>query len=256
MLKFAYTLFTLTILLQACTKQEIITGKIIGRISVFNQSCVSVQDRSGVLVNLLQEGSIVKSDTTDPAGKYLFENISYGKYKIYLKKDNYIQGWAPPFIYHVGGYSPTYTSSGIYEIPTYDLTLDSMGYDPVERDLLIYLKFNGDTAITYNLYGYPFVAYAGNSPDVSKDNYITKGNGILRDYLYVNSSDIAVPVYGKANIYSFNPPVKNVITGTVYLRIYPLANGQGYSTSTLFYPEALGKPSNVISFIWNDLVGK
>jgi hypothetical protein len=258
MLKFVHILFIFIIFLQACQKQEeIMTGKITGRMAIYNQSFKSMPDRSGILVSLLRDGSIVTSDTTDFKGGYLFENIPYGKYRIDLKKDKYIQAWNPPFVYHVGGYSPTYANLSVFEIPIYELGIDSIDYYSDGHELIIYLKFDGDTVITYNLYGYPFIAYAGNSPDISKDNYITKGNGILRDFWDVyNSPPRIVSVYGRMNLYTFSPAIKDAISGTVYLRIYPLANGQGYGTSTQFYPDALGKPSNVISFVLNDLIGK
>ncbi len=255
MVKSIRILLALLVLLQACSEEEeLITGTITGRIGIYDQTRISVPDRSGVEVSLLREGVILASDITEGNGIYLFENVPYGKYRIRLKKDKYVQGWNPPFFNHVGGYSPTYAGLNIYEVPVYVLSLDSIGYYQPDNALIVYLKVDGDSVITGYSNSYPVIAYAGSSPDVSKDNYATMGKGFLRDYwIFYNSPKVAV--YGKLSLYDIWPPINDVIDGPVFLRIYPLANGQGYG-NTQFYPDALGKPSNVISFDWNDLIGK
>jgi len=256
MLKLYKISLFLLIILQACEREpEIITGSITGRITIYDQTYKALSDRSGIQVSLIGGDDVTATDITNSSGGYLFENIPYGKYKINLKKEKYIQGWKPPFFYHVGGYSPTfYSLSIICEVPTYELSLDSISYYSDGPDLIIHLKFNGDTVITRNSSGYPFIAYAGSTPDVSKDSFITMGKGYLRDY-WIYSSSPKVAVYGRVSCYEFYPRIENAITGTVYMRIYPLANGQGIGTRE-FYREALGKPSNVISFRWNELTAK
>jgi len=242
-------------LLASCTKEaELITGRITGRMTIYDQTYNTLSDRSGIEVTLLGLDSIAGTGITDSNGGYTFNNVPYGKYRMNLRKDGYIQQWNPPFIYHIGGGSPTYSNLSIFEIPFYELSLDSIGFNSDSGDLIIYLKFNGDTVIIRNSYGYRFIAYAGDSPDVSKDKYITMGKGLLRDY-YGYHLTPKVAVFGRISNYEFYPRISDAITGTVYLRIYPLANGQGYGT-TQFYKEALGKPSNVIGFMWNEIAGK
>ncbi len=255
MLKSIRILLAVLILLQACSEEkELITGTIAGRIGIYDQTRKSLPDRSGIEVNLLRDGLILDSHITEGDGCYLFENVPYGKYRIRLKKDKYVQAWNPPFFNHVGGYSPTFANLNIYEVPVYVLNLDSLGYYQPDNALIVYLKVDGDSVIKGNPNGYPIMVYAGSSPDVTKDNYATMGKGFLWDYwIYYNSPKI--PVYGKLSLFDVWPAINDVIQGPVFLRIYPLANGQGYG-NTQFYPDALGKPSNVISFDWNDLMGK
>jgi len=256
MLKYTYIVFALLILLTACQKEEeTLTGTITGRMTLYDQHYKSQSDRSGITVNIFNETDFVSSSVTDPKGAYHFENIPYGKYKIELKKDKYIQGWAPPFFYHVGGYSPTFASAGVFEIPTYQVKLDSLGYYSPDRRLLIFLKIDGDTIISGNSSSHRFIVFLGTTPEVSKDNFTLMGKGYLSDWNWTSYPKLPrIAVYGMMDVYNFNGNTDQLGNGVIYMRIYPLANGQGYSINQ-FYPEALGKPSNVISFVWKDLVG-
>ncbi|MFO7621990.1 MAG: carboxypeptidase-like regulatory domain-containing protein [Bacteroidales bacterium] len=243
------------ILLTACREEEVLmTGSITGKMRIYDQTHAYLSDHSGIEVSLMQGNSLVATDITNAYGSYLFENVPYGRYRIFLSKEKYIHAWKPPFFNHVGGYGATYINQSIYEVPTYELTLDSISYHANDPAFIIHLKVNGDTTIVRNSYGYPFIAYADTTNSVSGNNYISKGYGILRDYLgYSYSSKVAV--YGYLSRYNLAPRIEDVFTDTVYLRIYPMANGQGYMGSG-FYPEALGTPSNVIRFVLDDLVGK
>lgn len=248
-------LFSLLLIFSSCKKEpELITGRIAGRMTIYDQLHTSLPDRSGIELTLLGPESAAGTVMTDADGSYQFDDLPYGKYRIRMRKDGYVEGYNPPFFYHVGGYSPTYINMSIYEVPKYDLSLDSVTYDPEYGYIILHLKVDGDTVITRNAYGYPFIAYAGSSPEVSVNNYISTGKGYLRDYwILANSPKVAV--YGRIAYYDFIPQIEDAITGTVYLRIYPLAQGQGYGAMQ-FYKEALGKPSNVITFRWDDIAGK
>jgi len=255
--KFRHIVFALLILLPACQKDEsLISGKITGRISVLNQAYESQTDRSGITVSLFNEADQIGSTITDADGNYLFENIPYGKYKIDLHKDKYVQGWNNSYIYHVGGYSPTFENYSVYEIPAYQLSLDSVGFYKPDYELIIHLKVDGDTVTSEEAFYNKFIAFAGNTPEVSSTNYISKGKGYLADWDLVNLSLFTrVAVYGRLYVYNFDDNLEQLKEGKIYIRLYPLANGQGYFISQ-YSPKALGKPSNVISFVWNDLVGR
>jgi hypothetical protein len=246
------------ILLTACREEELLmTGRINGQMKMYDQTGTYLPDHSGIEVNLMQGNSIVATDVTNVRGGYLFENIPYGRYRILLSKEKYVQAWNPPSFDHVGGYAATSIDRNMFEIPTYELTLDSISYyylyEPV---YFIHLKVNGDTVIKRNPPGYPFIVYAGTTDDVSRDNYTSIGYGLLRDYVgYYPSQGTPVAVYGYLSFNNMSPLIQNVFTDTVWLRIYPLANGQNYPVLR-FYPEALGTPSNVIRFVIDDLVEK
>jgi hypothetical protein len=254
--KFRHIVFALLILLAACQKDEsLISGKITGRISVLNQAYEPQTDRSDIIVSLFNEADQIGSTITDAEGNYLFENIPYGKYKIDLHNDKYVQGWNNSYIYHVGGYSPTFENYSVYEIPVYQLSLDSVGFFKPEYELIIHLKVDGDTVTSEQAFYYQFIAFAGNTPEVSSTSYISKGKGYLADWDMVNLSLFTkVAVYGRLNSYNFDFNLEQLKQGKIYIRLYPLANGQGYFLSQ-YSPRALGKPSNVISFVWKDLVG-
>lgn len=253
MLRVFSLIFVLFILMSSCRKEvELISGTITGRVTVYDQSHRQVPDRSGINVTLLSDNGVVATKNTDSEGGYAFDDIPYGRYRIFLRKDEYIQAWDPPFFDHVGGYSPTYANQDIFEIPVYELTLDSVGFDEDYRKLLIHLKVNGDTVIVRSAYGYPFIAYISDKQDVSKDNHIVFAKGSVRDeagyYPYVK-----VAAFGRLTFDPF-PYDRDIPPGTVYMKIYPLAHGQGYNVNQ-FYREALGNPSNTISFDWYKVTG-
>lgn len=257
MVKYIHIVFVLLILLSACRKEEeLISGTITGRISVLNQAYESQTDRSGIAASLFHEADQIGSTITDADGNYLFENVPYGKYKIDLHKEKYVQGWNNSYIYHVGGYSPTFANYSVYEIPVYQLSLDSVGFYKPEYEFIIHLKVDGDTVTSEEAFFYQFIAFAGNTPDVSSTNYISKGKGSLADWDWVNFNySVKIAVYGRLYVYNFDGNREQLKQGKIYIRLYPLANGQGYFLSQ-FYPEALGKPSNAISFNWKDLTGQ
>ena len=246
-------IFAFCVLMSSCRKEEVLlTGAVKGQMSIYDQYHKQLSDRSGIRVTLLNADGTVATDLTDEKGAYQFEGIPYGRYRIFLDKENYIQAWNPPVFYHIGGYSPTYINRSIFEIPSYSVTLDSTGFDDYNNDLLLHLKVDGDTVISPSPLGYPFIAYISDSREVSKDNFIVYGKGSIRDeagfYPYTK-----VAAYGRLDFYLY-PYDRNIPHGLVYMRIYPLAEGQGYMANE-FYREALGKPSNIISFDWYEVTG-
>jgi hypothetical protein len=112
---------------------------------------------------------------------------------------------------------------------------------------------NVDTIIPPGLYIYPFIAYISDNSEVSSESFTVYGKGYIRDYTDYIHSPYRVAVFGKLGFDLF-PYDRDVPAGTVYIRIYPLAHGQGYLVNE-FYKEALGKPSNIISFDWYKVTG-
>ena len=60
---------------------------------------------------------------------------------------------------------------------------------------------------------------------------------------------------GSLHDYEMDQNFNQLKEGTIYLRLYPIAMGQGYAIND-YFPEALGPPSNVASFNWNELAGE
>jgi hypothetical protein len=238
-------------LLVDCRKdQEIITGNVTGKIYCYDQYGFLMPDQPGIAVKLYRDTALLNSTLTDSRGQYLFEHMSYGKYSISCEKDFFILPSWPHIIYNAGGYSPTLADLNLHEIPTYDLFLDSVGYLAEYYTYVIYTKFNGDTLLPqYGSYGLPLKVFAGNTPEISSENYISTGDAYLEDI----SGTEKVAVY--AILWSMDQFFNHLKDGTIYLRMYPIAFGQGFVPSS-YNPRALGSPSNVISFKWDELAGR
>ena len=242
------------LLLFGCRKdEEIIKGSIAGNIYTYDQSSFLLNEQSGVDVKLYNDTTLIDNLITDSKGQYTFEALPYGKYRINVEKEGFVQTWETPFIYHIGGKSPTFANYQLYEIPTYELSIDSIVYDPESDFILIYVKFNGDTILPSNAYGYHIRIFAGSTAQVDKFNYLTEGKAYLTDYDNYDYSKKGLPC---VRFYEYNFENFNLILSeTLYLRLYPLAMGQGYWVHD-YFPEALGPPSeNVIEFNYNELVG-
>ncbi len=240
-MKITWLFIILLLLSNGCSKnKEILTGDIMGRIVIYNEDYSSPQDRSGVLVSLYKDTALLSTSFTDVRGMYLFENLEYGKYRIDIEKEGYVKTRGNSYIYHVGGYSPTLTDGAIFQIPSFNLTIDSVKVLTSVFEVKFYLKIDGDTLIPY--YWYPLIGFCSNSPDVSKDNYLSMAGGLLsqRDFM------TPVPAYG--SLREFDSEFYALMSDSIYIRLYPLAFGQSY-----YYPfdkKALGKPSNVVSLKW------
>ena len=222
-----------------CKKdKELLTGDIMGKITVYNQDLTTSSDNSGVQVSLYSNETLQDTKATDTRGQYRFENLPYGKYRIDLQKENFIKSEAN-YNYtfnHIGGYSPTLKDGSIYMIPDYILTIDSIKVLSSAGELLVYLKIDGDTIIPFPYY--VLVGYYSNSEDVSNINCSGLVTGIVGNWVITSSYKSPAVIY---DIYMNLPP------GTIFIRFYLLTQGQ------TIYPinkEALGKPSNVISFTW------
>ncbi len=248
-----YSILALFLLLANCQKdQEIITGDIFVKINSYDQYGFMISDQSGVTVKLFRDTALLETASTDSQGQYSFKNLPYGKYRISLEKEHFIQTRDPHIIYHAGGYSPTLANYYLFEVPTYQLLLDSMGYYAEDYRLIIHLKFNGDTVLPANVYGLPVRVFAGNSPEVSRENYVSAGKAYLSEY-GPGEWQTKVAVYGSLFDYDMDQNFDQLKEGTIYLRLYPIAVGQGYAIND-YFPEALGPPSNVISFVWDEVV--
>jgi hypothetical protein len=231
------------LIFNGCRKEkEVLTGDILGKIMVYNKDVSESSDKSGIQVNLFSEESLLKTTVTDTRGIYRLETVPYGKYRIDLQKENYLEeenylGGADIYEFnHIGGYSPTLKDLRIYEIPDYVLQIDSVKALPSAGELLVYLKVDGDTIFPF--FSYTLLGYYSNNPDVSEDNSSGHASGIIGNGQPLFSYKAPAEIF---DLYINLPD-------TIYMRFYLLTMGQ-----TTYYPinkEALGKPSNVISFSW------
>jgi hypothetical protein len=225
-----------------CHKEkELLTGDVMGKITVYNQDLTTSLDNSGVEVSLYNENTLLETTLTDARGQYRFEDFSYGKYSIDLQKEKFFkEGTYTNYSFnHVGGYSPSIVDGAVYKVPDYNLIIDSV--KPFDGELYLYVKIDGSSVIPFLFYC--IIGYSGNDPTVSKDNYSYIISGVVMD------SYAGYPIdYHNANgvmRYLRLPQSPD----KVYTRFYLLTNGQ--SPYNPINKEALGKPSNVVSFIWH-----
>jgi hypothetical protein len=237
-------IITLVLITICCRKEkDLLTGDIIGRIKTYEEDIKESNDKSGVEVALMHDSEILSTTQTDSHGQYLFEDITYGKYKIDLKKPGYIKPYYDIYpVYHVGGYSPTIVDGDIYKIPAIQIEIDSVKALPSSYEVDFFIKITGGSSIAHS---YLLLGYLSNTLDVTKDNYLSKGFGaLITRYPSYNGS--IVPPYGY--LWNWDISFESLKAGTIYVRLYPVASGQSGYYNIL--PEAIGKPSNVASFKW------
>lgn len=239
-------LIVIIILNQACQKErELINGTISCSIQARTQYGKSVSAFPGSEVSLFEGTTLIAGTTADEKGRCEFYNIPYGKYKLQVMKPGFAQNYGRGTVIHVGGYCPTYTDLWISEVPTYELFIDSIGY--VKSDYYFFLRIRPDTVYPQS----SFRVFAGRDKSVSIDNYISAGKGHLA--IWYPNYPVVVETYGRIYTYNFDSNIEQLKNDTIFIRIYPHASQQGYGI-TEYLPESVGKPSNVIKFLWKELV--
>lgn len=233
-----WTIFLLCWLAAACEKSdpELLSGDIAGIVEVYDENQYLLEDMSGVQLSLTNE-IFTTQTSTDPTGKFFFEDIDYGNYQADLAMEGYIKPYRDYPIHHLGGYSPTLVEYKIYEVPKFETRIDSIIFSGKYERSDIYVNLQ-------ELSGKPKIAYIfwcffSNSPDLSDELYVARNSGWMwSPELEGSLTEISVEIWDSR--------FDQLVADTIYLRVYPQAWGQGYYD---YYPESLGKGSNVISFL-------
>jgi len=128
--------------LVACEKAEpeLLSGDILGNVTVYNQDQYVLEDLSEVIVRL--QSNVLQAETmTSSSGEFAFLNMEYGNYSLYPEKEGFVShmGEDDP-VHHLGGYSPTRTSYRLYEIPRFGLEIDSARVGYLDIDLWLSFK--------------------------------------------------------------------------------------------------------------------
>jgi len=239
-------------LANGCREEEVpvLTGDIIGEVSVYDGYGAELPDKSGVEVQLTRDGfSMEKS--TDSEGRYTFEGVPFGIYSIHLVKDNYVESFLDFRLSHVGGDAPTITSQTLSEIPDYKLDIDSLTYNGSNK-LNIYFRaieaskpFESSRIFVH--------CFFSQSPDVSYQNY--ENSFIERAYNGFGNSIFGINWWWWDRSYNF----LNNYAGTIYCRIYPQVYCQEMFPSHDLgpydvLPETLGRPSEVFEFTIEEIL--
>ena len=222
----------------ACEKTdpELLSGDIAGIVRVYDENNFLLEDMSGVQLSLT-DNTFTTQTSTDPSGKFLFEGINYGNYQADLEMEGYIKPYGDYPLHHLGGYSPTLVEYKLYEVPKFETRIDSILFiGKYERsDIFVNLQeLSGIPRIAYT-----FWCFFSDTPDVSDEQYVARNSGWMwSPELEGQLTEISVEIWDNR--------FDQLMSDTIYLRVYPQAWGQGYYD---YYPESLGLASNVISFL-------
>ena len=188
-------LMLLYILISAGCSEEIIsdtlTGKVIGRVFLYDKNRASISDRSGVSVTV--EGSSPEITVhTDESGEYEIDYLSSGTYNLKYEKDGFgeyvILGYS-----FIGGSEPTNPMYGpnLYElVNTPNTSFELIKYEHEYVNVFgIEIKgtFENPEDIPYP----QFRCYLSNSPNVSYKDYvetielISLQEGLISNEVYV-----------------------------------------------------------------------
>jgi len=204
-LVFTFFILLLNVACEKETEYEVLSGQLIGYVSLFDSNRNGLSDNSGVEV--IVEGSNPQLKTlTDEDGKYIFDNLKSGIYNIVFKKESYCQ---PKIISYqfVGGNKPTIINeAALYRQSSFQI--DSLKITDYERQFNITFKVNAKVSNHNNSSSFCRY-YLSNKPDVSFKNYIT--------------TDIGYSVFGNQDIsfYLQIDTLKYPIGSELYMIMYP-----------------------------------
>lgn len=248
-MKISILIPALLIFVFSCKKdEELITGPMSGKIFAYDQYGFQTPAPEDAMINLFKDASLIDTTSPNSAGQYFFENIPYGRYSIHITRPVYVESRYDKTVYHIGGKSPTLTNLFLFAVPDYQLNLDSIRI--IDHLVVIFLKYNGDTLLPVNIGGMALRVFAGNTPEVSKDNFTACSLAYLSDYA-INDLYPKFTLHARYPDYNMEISFEQLKNDIIYMRIYPVAGGQGVGRD--YYPEALGPPSNVISFRWDEI---
>jgi len=233
-----WTILLFCLLAAACEKSDpdLLSGDIAGIVKVYDENQYLLEDMSGVQLSLTDE-TFTSQTITDPSGKFLFEDINYGNYQADLEMEGYIKPYRDYPLHHLGGYSPTLVEYSIYEVPKFETQIDSINFNGTYERSYIYVNLQGLSGIPKIAYN--FWCFFSSTPDVSNEQYVARNSGWMwSPELEGQLTEISVEIWDRR--------FDQLISDTIYLRVYPQAWGQGYYD---YYPESLGLASNVISFV-------
>jgi len=224
--------------LVACdkTEPELLSGDIAGFVWAYNENFYLEEDMSGVQVSIRDE-TFDTQTITDLSGKFLFEDIDYGNYLVDLEMEGYFTTYTDYPLHHVGGYSPTLVNYYIHKIPTFETYIDSIHFDETNCRIYFYVNLQGLSGLPK--FEYAYWCFFSDSPAISMDQFVSDDVG----FLYAWELDGQL---GSIMVEVWDNRFEQLRSDTIYCRVYPRANGPALYD---FYPESLGKASNVFSFV-------
>lgn len=234
-LVFTFFILLLNIACEKETEYEVLSGQLIGYVTLYDNDRNKVADNSGV--EIIVEGSNPQiKELTDEKGQFTIANLKSGIYNIVFNKEGYCQHKIISYQF-VGGNKP----ATIYQTSLYsqsNLQIDSLKITDRERqytvEFMVHAKVSNQKENSSSYCRY----YLSNEPDISYEKYI--------------STDIAYSFSGNEDIsfYLQIDTLKYPIGSELYLIMYPAsATNQNYidiNTGNKIYTSInINKPSEV-----------
>ncbi len=211
-----YTFF-ISLLFVACEKDtnyELLTGQLIGYVSLYDSENNKLSDKSGVEV--IVEGSTPQIQTsTDENGQFIIDNLESGIYNLLFNKEGYGEYKEVSYQF-VGGSKPVVLKPILYglsnvQIDNVQITKDEWGWQDYNA-LNVDIKMSDPIENRYSYFRY----YIGNEPDISYKNYISTDRFFNDYYREVLSFSIFVDT------------LKFPVGSELYLIMYPEASNSNY----------------------------
>jgi len=188
---FIFFILLLNIACEKETEYEVLSGQLIGYVTLFGSDRTRLSDNSGVEVIIEGSNPQIKT-STDENGQFVIDNLKSGIYNIVFNKDGYCQYKIVSYQF-VGGNKPAI----IYPTSLYsqsNLQIDSLKITELESQYTVEFIVNAKISNQNENSSYYCRYYLSNEPDISYKNYIStniaynfSGNEDLSFYLQIDT---------------------------------------------------------------------
>lgn len=230
--------FFILLLNIACEKEteyEVLSGQLIGYVTLYDSDRTKLSDNSGVEVIVEGSNPQIKA-STDEDGQFIIDNLKSGIYNIVFNKEGYCQHKIVSYQF-VGGNKPaTLYQTSLYGLS--NLQIDSLEITDLERQYTVEFVVTAKvTKQNENTSSYCRF-YLSNTPDISYKNYSTT------DIVYSFSSNEYISFYLQIDTLKF--PIGSELYVIMYPASEPYQNYTDINTGNKIYTSInINNPSEV-----------
>lgn len=236
-LNFLRLIFLILFIVPAACEKEENSHDTEVTVNLIDQNWVTLSDHSGVAITL-SRGRELFQGLTDEQGKSVYYDLPYGIFDVSLDKEGFISDLIQPEITHHKGDSVWLHSFDMVETPHFKLIIDSIIIDPAFGQKLLAFGTISDTR-GEPPHQYGMRVFFGDTPDVSKDNYLYYHFGTILKRL-INDG------YYEMWITNWHGSLIQGDFDTLYVSVYPCAF---YREWTTLRKEGLGTPAEVFEWV-------
>ena len=222
----------------ACEKEtdyEVLSGQLIGYVTLYNSVKNKMPDNSGVEIVVEGSNPQIKSSTNEE-GQFIIDNLKSGIYNIVFNKEGFCQYKIVSYQF-VGGNKPsTVSQTALYSQS--NIQIDSLKITNLERQYTVQFKVNAKVTNQNEKTSSYCRYYLSNEPDISYKNYTTT------DITNVFSGDEKISFYLQIDTLKFP------IGSELYMIMYPTSETYQYYTdintgNKIYTSININNPSNV-----------